>query len=73
MKEEVRKRILELYEYQCGFGEACQCTKKEKKRLTLHHIVRKSEGGNGDLSNLIPLGHTDHVRIERMIDEKGTI
>jgi len=73
MKEETRRRILEIYDYKCGFGEACECSKRELKHLTMHHIIRKSEGGNGDLSNFIPLGHTDHVRIERMIDESGPL
>jgi 5-methylcytosine-specific restriction endonuclease McrA len=48
------------------------CYKKLPKfRLTAHHIIPRSEGGNDDLDNLITLCHSCHDLIESILDENN--
>ena len=58
-----RARVFEIYGNQCG---VCGSS----NNLTTHHIVRKSEGGGDEMSNLYPLCREDHDYIERLIDSK---
>lgn len=61
MKEEVKRE----YEYCCAIC-ANKFKRKNKKKLTIHHIQPKSLGGKSVLDNLIPLCEDCHSRLHEM-------
>jgi hypothetical protein len=56
---EIRKSILERDEYRCF-----RCESTNRKNLTVHHIIPRSEGGKENRNNLITLCGNCHDLVE---------